>query len=129
MIVLLLQLDQDVVGICGVFSSTMIYDRLSKVLVCMVSQASYFTWPIAIEFLRAVFSPFRVLKEYLLAIATGIYNLEKRHSMLEWIFKKNISMRNEIEGQKIIYSRILIKSSHPYFAKVRTLSGRGLYQD
>ena len=28
-----------------------------------------------------------------------------------------------------IYSRILIKSSLPYFAKVRTLSGRGLYQD
>ena len=27
------------------------------------------------------------------------------------------------------YSRILIKSSLPYFAKVRTLSGRGLYQD
>ena len=27
------------------------------------------------------------------------------------------------------YSRILIKSSHPYFAKARTLSGQGLYQD
>ena len=30
---------------------------------------------------------------------------------------------------RFLYSRILIKSSLLYFAKVRTLSGRGLYQD
>ena len=34
-----------------------------------------------------------------------------------------------VSSQSFIYSRILIKSSPPYFATVRTLSGWGLYQD
>ena len=36
---------------------------------------------------------------------------------------------NFVHNQYFKYSRILIKSSLPYFAKARTLSGRGLYQD
>ena len=43
-----------------------------------------------------------------------------------------VSPSQTSEGELVslcMYSQILIKSSLPYFAKVRTLSGWGLYQD
>ena len=60
----------------------------------MVSRESNLTWPIAKEFLRAVFSVERKL--------TGISNWEKRHSTLEWILKKYINEERDKTPAKII---------------------------
>ena len=60
----------------------------------MVSRESNLTWPIAKEFLRAVFSVERKL--------TGISNWEKWHSMLEWILKKYINEERDKTPAKII---------------------------
>ena len=75
--VILIQLYQEFVGISRIFSTVLetllVLQRLWLTIkgACMVSWESNLTWPIAIQFLRAVFSLFRALKENLLAFITG----------------------------------------------------------
>ena len=82
MIILLLQSDQEVAGITGIFS-TVFETQYNDIWLtikgtCMVSQESNLTLPIAVEFLRAAFSRCKAFKKILVAITTGIYNWEKR---------------------------------------------------
>ena len=154
----MLQSDQEVAGITRIFTTVFEtqyddYGWLSKI----VSQESNLTWPIAIEFHRAVFSFFKALKksywlslqafisgsgyhvwmdikkytnekwlllqafitgrrgyhvsmeikniyQWEMAIATGIYNREKRIPCFNG-HKKYIPMRNEIKGLQKSYIR------------------------
>ena len=72
MIVLLLQSDQEVVDISGIFSTVLETFMADYQTYVWSARSQTHTWHIAIEFLRAVFSLFRALKENLLAITTGI---------------------------------------------------------
>ena len=70
----------------------------------MVSQVSNLTWPIAIEFIRAVFSLHRALKENSLAITACILHLHlgEADTMFEWM-KKNINEERDKRPAKIMH--------------------------
>ena len=96
LMVLLPVLDLEVVGISRFVPlfRDKVQLRLTIKGACMVSRESNLTWPVAKEFLRAVFSVERKL--------TGISNWEKRHSTLEWILKKYINEERDKTPAKII---------------------------